>query len=1192
MFKTFFFTEIRYSLKQPMIYIFLALMTLFVFGATASDNIIIGGSVGNVFKNAPHIITIYTTVMGIFGLLIAAAFFNNAALRDHNNDFSEILFTTPLSKAGYFFGRFFGALIVATIPLLGVFLGSLIGSFLSPIFGWVEAERFGPFYLETFINNYFLFILPNIFFAGTIIYAMAQKWKSTVISFVGALIIIIGYIISGVLMSDIDNETLAALTDTFGIRAYSLYAKYFTPIEKNTLSPQFAGLLLYNRLIWVASGGLILLLSYFSFSFKEKNQKVKRIKEDSSKTETSFPLPLLHPTFNRHTEWRQFKSFFSINFKSISRSVTFNIMFLFSAIILISNLFGGFEYFGLQAYPLTYKLIDLISDATSIFVVIILVFFSGELVWRDRDYKINEVIDATPSTSFTSMAAKALSLIALTSILHFFFIFVAIVYQLLNGYMRIELSLYLQHFLLEDLPLYAIWSGVMIMIQVIFNNKYIGHFVSIAVIFIWSIMLSIFDVESNMLSIAAGPSITYSDMNAFGPGLLGAIWFNIYWLLFALICLLIAGSLWSRGVMSSLKERIKHAKKQLPKSFRILLYVTIIAWLGVSSFVYYNTQVLNHYFSADEQEEMAVDYEKTYKKYQNVDLPKVMDTKFYIDIYPSKRDVDVKAILLLKNESDHPIDSIHFNADQNWETNISIPGAELVLNDELLGYQIYELKTALDTGETMEIEIKTSYISKGFSNEEGNTNIIENGTFLNNFAFLPSLGYNAGIELSDKNKRRKYGLGPKDRMPKLEENCGDACMANYLTYGRADFINYESTISTSADQIAIAPGSLIKQWEENGRNYFHYKLDHPSQFFFSVISGRFEVAKRKWNGIDIEVYYDKKHEVNVEMMLDAVERSLEYYTTNFGPYYHKQCRIIEFPRYASFAQAFPGTMPYSEAIGFIINLEDENENNVVDAVIAHEMAHQWWAHQVIGANMQGGTMLSESFAEYSSLMTMKKISKTPMKMREFIKYDHNRYLRGRSSEVDIELPLYEVENQGHIHYGKGSIILYALQDYIGEEKVNRAMRNFLEEYRYKEPPYPTSLDFLSYLEAEIPDSLNYLINDWFKTITLYDNRMKEATYVEQENGKYLVTMDIESYKMHADSMGNERKVPIDDWIDIGVFADDDEERLIFEKRVNITKPEMTFSFEVDSFPVKAAIDPRMLLIDRVYKDNIKSINPK
>jgi len=325
------------------------------------------------------------------------------------------------------------------------------------------------------------------------------------------------------------------------------------------------------------------------------------------------------------------------------------------------------------------------------------------------------------------------------------------------------------------------------------------------------------------------------------------------------------------------------------------------------------------------------------------------------------------------------------------------------------------------------------------------------------------------------------------------------------------------------------------------------------------------------------------------MMLDAVERSLKYYTANFGPYFHKQCRIIEFPRYASFAQAFPGTMPYSEAIGFIINLEDETENNVVDAVIAHEMGHQWWAHQVIGANMQGGTMMSESFSEYSSLMTIKNITENPMKMREFLKYDHDRYLRGRSGERGKELPLY-IENQGYIHYGKGSVILYALQDYIGEAKVNLAMKNFLEEYRYKKPPYPSSLDFLKHLEPQVPDSLKYLVNDWFKEITLYDNRLKEASYKTLDNGKYHVTLEIESAKVKADSIGNETKKPINDWIDIGFFMDSEEKQLYAQQRLKFNQEKSTITVELDSLPVKAAIDPRHILIDRVYKDNIKSLS--
>ncbi|WP_179020971.1 M1 family aminopeptidase [Winogradskyella forsetii] len=1190
MFKTFFLSELKYTLKQPMVYIFIFILALMEFFATVSDNVQIGGAIGNVYRNSPYTITIHVTIFCIFSLLMAVAFFNNAALRDYNNEFNEILFTTPLSKSGYFFGRFFGALLVSTLPLLGVFIGMLLGTYMNSIFGWLDTERYGDFYLETFVNNYLLFILPNMFLAGTVIFAMANKWKSTVISFVGGLVIIVAYIVSGTLMSDVDNETIAGLSDIFGINTYAIETKYFTPAEKNTISPRFSGVLLWNRLIWTGFGIIILLLSYFSFSFKKKNKKVKKSRTLKEKTDSVFTLPELNPSYNASTDWLQFKSFFYTNFLSIVKSVTFKILFLFCIIILVVDLSQGFEFMGLQSYPLTYKLIDSIKDNTNIFTIIILIFFSGELIWRDRDSKINEVIDATAHTSFISLAAKSLSLICITTILNLFFILIGVIYQLLNGFTRIELDVYLLDFFYENLALYITFGGIMITIQVLSSNKYIGYFISVLVLLVWEIVLNILDIRSNMLNIGGSASVYYSDMNAFGPGLKSTLWFNLYWILLSILGLLVGGALWNRGSKNSLLSRIKTARKEVPKSYRSFIAITFIVWLGVAGFVYYNTQILNPYRSDDTTEKLMAAFEKKYSIYKEAVHPKVTNAKYFIDIFPNKRDIHVKAELELTNETNQAIDSLHFFIAEGWNTKLNIPNAQPVYKDTTYLYTIYQLNPPLEPGEKLVMKVDNKFITKGFENGRGPTMIVKNGTFFNNGEILPTMGYNESYEITDKNKRKKYDLPPKERTPELTSEISELHHRNYINNGQSDFINVETIISTIKEQTAIAPGSLIKQWEENARNYYHYKTDTPSLNFYSFMSADYEIKKRRWNGIDIEIYYDEKHPENVDMMLDAVERSLAYYTENFGPYFHKQCRIIEFPRYASFAQAFPGTMPYSEAIGFVINLEDETENNVVDAVIAHEMGHQWWAHQVIGANMQGGTMMSESFAEYSSLMTLKKITENPMKMRQFIKYDHDRYLRGRSGEREKELPLYKVENQGYIHYGKGSTILYALQDYIGEDKVNLAMKNFLEEYRYKRPPYPTSLDFIRHLEPQVPDSLQHLISDWFKEITLYDNRLKEANYKKLDNGKYEVTLEIESSKIKSDSIGNETKTAINDWIDVGFFMDEDEKRLYSQKRVKFNNENTSITMQLDSLPIKAAIDPRHILIDRVYKDNIKSIS--
>ena len=1191
MFLEFVRKELSGAIRQPMLYVFILLFALLAGLGVGSESVTIGGSVGNIYKNSPHEITMYTLFLSFFGLLFAAAFFNNAALRDYNNHFHEILFSTPINKQGYFFGRFIGALILSTLPFLGIYLGFFLGTLLGPALGDLSPDRIGPYNPMAIINNYLLFVIPNMFFAGTIIFALAQRFKSTVISFVGALGIIVLYIISSTLMSDIENETTAALVDVFGIKAYSVVSQYYTPIEKNTLYPQPAGLILYNRLIWIALGILILVGTYFSFSFIKKDKKVKSSTKSvayKGSKGTFITKPEVQNYFNWKTQWLQFKSFFFINFMSIMKSITFKILFLFCLILVTVEIVQGFEYYGLQSYPVTYIMLGNIDGMAGLFVFIIIVFFSGELIWRDRMQKINEVIDATPHNSINSLIAKHLSLLTLVGALYFFFILISIGYQLINGYTNLELGLYLSNFFIDFIGIFITWSGVNIFLQVIINNRYIAYFASILLFFVQVFFWDILDINSNMVQIASYPSLVYSDMNGYGPGLTGAIWFQVYWVLFSLLLVLIAGLFWNRGTTSSFLSKFKTIRKKLSPSYSIAIATFSVVWISTAGFVYYNTQILNTYNTSDENEQEQLDYEKKYKKYEKVAQPKLTQATYHIDIYPEERNVDVKAELMIKNYTRKPIDSLHYTINENWNHILEIPNSEEVYNDKDLGYLIYKLNQPLQPGDSIPIVVNANYETKGFTNGIGNTSVVKNGTFFNNLSILPSFGYNSGIEISDKHKRKKFDLPRKIRMPKLQKECNDHCHDNYLTQGVSDWVNVETYISTSSDQMAIAPGSLLKEWKENGRNHYHYKVDHPSQNFYSFISANFEVQRKKWNGVDIEVYYTAKHDYNISKIISAVERSLAYYSKNFGPYYHKQARVIEFPRYANFAQAFPGTMPYSESFGFIINLEDESENNVIDAVIAHEMAHQWWAHQEVAANMQGGTMITESFAEYSSLMVMKSVTDR-LKMKDFLKYDHNRYLRGRSRESEKELPLYKVENQQYIHYGKGSVILYALQDYIGEEKVNNALKEFLNEFKYAKPPYPTSLDFLAHLEKEVPDSLSYLIQDWFKEITLYDNRLIEASYKPLDNGKYQVKLQIEAHKIKADTIGEEKTLAPNDWIDVGIYADKEEKKLIYEKRMKFSEENFTLTFDVDTIPSKAAIDPRRILIERVYKDNTKSL---
>jgi len=386
----------------------------------------------------------------------------------------------------------------------------------------------------------------------------------------------------------------------------------------------------------------------------------------------------------------------------------------------------------------------------------------------------------------------------------------------------------------------------------------------------------------------------------------------------------------------------------------------------------------------------------------------------------------------------------------------------------------------------------------------------------------------------------------------------------------------------------------VREWQENGRRYFEYKLDRQSLNFYSFMSARYEVAREEWNGIKLEVYYDRQHPWNVPRMMNSLKRSLDYYTKNFGPYYHKEARIIEFPRVARFAQAFPGTMPYSEAIGFIANINKPDDIDFVFYVVAHEMGHQWWAHQVIGANMEGATLLSETLAQYSALMVMEKEYGRDT-MRKFLKYEMDNYLRSRGAERLKERPLLTVEaNQGYIHYRKGSVVLYYLKEMIGEEAVNRALRNVIQQYAYAQPPYPTSHALVDALQEQTPPQLQYLIKDLFEDITVFSNRTLDATAHARADGKFDVTIKVEAHKYKADAKGNETEVPINDYIDIGAFARPGKGKkygdTLYREREHITQTSSTFTFVTASLPEKAGIDPFAMLIDRVPDDNTKTVS--
>lgn len=1189
MFSTFLRFEIGFWLRGFMIYVFLLINSLLILAATSSDNVQIGGALENTWRNAPHVIQTFYASMGLVCCLMTTAFVNSAATRDFTCHTSGLIFSKPIGRLAYLMGRFWGSALVATIPLLGVSIGILLARYMP----WVDPERWGPVSWNAHLWGILVFGIPNTIFLAALIFALASWFRSAAVSFIGVILLLVGYSIASTLLSDLDNQDIASLLDPFGIRTFAIQTRYWTVAEKNAQYVTLSGMMLWNRLIWLSAGFLILAVSCWRFSFSER--ATRRAAKEPDSARRSVPASPVVAVCRRGwgTSVRQLLSQTRIDFMSTVRSTVFVVIAAFALVNTLSALIlSSGEGFGLKALPVTYNMIDLIRGSMYLFLIATITFFAGVLVWKERDSKLDDVFDALPHSTWIMYVAKITALTLIIFLMLAIGMGAGMLTQAAKGYTRFQAELYATELLGIDLFRMFCLMVLAMLAHVVAPNKYLGYFLFVVLVLADTFLWILLDVETRLVNFGSLPTYTYSDLYRFAPFASGMWAFLVYWLLFAAL-ISIGGILyWQRGRETRVTARLFEAIRRWRGPLRIVSVLVLIAWGSTAGWAWYNTRVLNEYRTSDQQETLAVRYETELKpRHDGASQPRVTSIRYEIDLVPETRSLKLRGTETLINRDTVPQSELYLNLADGFETTVELERGTLTENLEELNYQVYKLDPPLQPSESITMKYTVGYEAKGFENNVTRTDIVQNGTFFNN-TICPQIGYQTQRELQNRNDRKKKNLGEPTLMPALDRENLKARSTNYIS-SSSDWVDVETVISTSADQIAVAPGSLIRSWEENGRRYFHYKVDHPSLNFYSFISARYEVAKDEWNGVQTEVYYHPEHSWNVPNMMRSIHKSLDYYTTNFGPYRHKQARIIEFPRVASFAQAFPGTMPYSEAIGFIADIRDEDDIDMVFYVVAHEMAHQWWAHQVMGANMQGATLLSETLAQYSALMVMEKEYGRDM-MRRFLKYEMDSYLRSRGTELLKERPLRTVEaNQGYIHYRKGSVVMYYLKEMIGEDKVNAALRTLVDRFAYKEPPYPTSVELIDALREQTPPELHYLLEELFDRITLYSNRVITAKASKQDNNRWLVTLEVECRKFEADDQGNETEVPFEHTIEIGAFAEpaageEFAETLLREKRT-VKSGLNTLSFELDSLPHSAGIDPFLLLVDRVPADNVRRV---
>jgi ABC-type transport system involved in multi-copper enzyme maturation permease subunit len=1021
-----------------------------------------------------------------------------------------------------------------------------------------------------------------------VLFSLAALTRRAVTAYAGAVVLFFGaFIGEGYIAGTLGNLGLAKLVDPLGYTALHALWRTYNPLQKNTLLVGLQQSLVANRLLWLGISAAVLAFAYVRFRFAYDSgggrSGAANIDDAPAVRWTGVTVPAARRAFGASTRMRQLLAIVQRSFRELVSSRGWWIV-PFVAVLFVITAPEVLEVdLGTPGAATSARVAEILGVSELARLIAILIALSaGELVWREREARINAIADVTPVPEWLSLLGKFLALGLMLAFTEFIFTLAGVTVQTMLGFYNFELGLYVKILFGFQLTGYLLFAALAMVIHVVVNQKYVGNVLAILAFFGMQMAREL-GLQHNLLLYGGTPEWSYSEMGGFGLTVGPWLWFTFYWSGFALLFAVVTYLFWIRGEERGFGPRVAIARRRLTRWPAAIAALAVAIIAGAGGFVFYNTNVLNRYYTASEVEARRAEYEQRYGKYASVPQPVLAATKLNVDFYPERGAATIRGTYRLENRSGAAIDTIHIAPHFGVVTNgitFDRP-SHLTLSDDDLGHRIYTLAKPVQPGESVRMNFQVRYERRGFRNNGYDPSVMRNGSWIEHRGeqtqaarqWLPSIGYQTGRELNYAAARREHGLRERPEVPLLTDAAARRDSTGH------EKIGFEAIVGTSADQLGVATGALRRTWSENGRNFAHYVADAPISNGYVIYSARYAVHRAKWRDVAIEIYHHPTHTANLARMVNSVRASLDYHTRHFGPYPHKQLRMIE---YASAGDglrltAFEGAVRYSEGYALVRPGDDKRNIDLPFAVMAHELGHQWWGHQLVPAWLEGAPLLSESLAWYSGMLVVEETLGRDHLLR-LLDVMRAEYLAPHQTrEVSLLRGTDRVDA-----YRTGPFAMFALREAIGPERVNAALRNLLAKFDPARPPYPTSLDLYAELRAVTPPDRHELLKDLFEEVTFWNLRTKKAD-VQPSGNAYRVTLHIEAEKLKSTALGKEKPVPMNDVIEVAIFAADG--KPLYRQPHHIRSGAQTITVTVPTPPARAALDPDHELLDRKPEDN-------
>ena len=410
--------------------------------------------------------------------------------------------------------------------------------------------------------------------------------------------------------------------------------------------------------------GITLKLFHFQVGPRKAGRKSRfkfpwRRKSRDESAPAPISPPVVNPVFDNSGQLKQFATRVRFEVRSVVKSVPFVVILALGVANTLGAMINRGGIYGTDLLPVTRAMINAINGSFTFMILMIVIYYSAELVWRERQARTNEIIDATPAPSWAFVVSKLARHVRDRAVhvrgqhhhcrhragLRGLF-------QLRAGPVCAAAPVLPEHQPVPGVHVLAIF------VQVLTNNKYFGMLLMVLYI-ISTIVMNSLGFEHNLYQFGGRPGAPISDMNASGHFIYAGLWFDLYWGFFSVMLAVLAYLMWNRGAIVRARQRLQQIRIAATPVSASIFGIALAGFVATGGYIYYNTNVLNPYITEESAELHQIEYEEKFRQYEFMPQPRIVDVSTEVDIYPDELRYDMRGRYIVQNRSDEPMTEVH-----------------------------------------------------------------------------------------------------------------------------------------------------------------------------------------------------------------------------------------------------------------------------------------------------------------------------------------------------------------------------------------------------------------------------------------------------------------------------------------------------------------------------------------------------